>query len=299
MRNTFRGTGGYTLMEGVVVTAIGTLVFGLVLAAFIHTARSSEELMAGQQMRQEALLIGQGIEKVLRYRVDADQIALVPPAAREERGGAGASTPAAGGVTTSSAARTTVPRSLEGTLPTTATATPAPAPAARTPTAAELTSVPATIKPLLTTTGTAALERPVPGPGEHYRADELAVYSLSGGPRTEQLRTLIRNSRGLPGEARHAYLERTAPGDTGEGGEARIERLGGHPDRFQSSVSFRYATDFDGLNARWRKQSERVPRLVEYTVRVWPVGSGSDFDSARDAQGRPAGFQYTGAVRLP
>lgn len=295
-----RRRAGLTLVELAVVLGIGTMVFGLVLAALIQTSRASDDLISRQQMRQEALLIGQSVEKMLRFRVDGDQLAFAAPA-----GGRGGAQPpgAAGGETTGTTASSTLPASLQETLLTTGTApvaeTTAPAPA-RTPTPDELTSVPATIRPLMMpTTGTASA-RPNPAPGELYAPDELTVYSPGGKSGRERPLASVRNSRGLPEETKHVFLERFAVGADREPGASRVEKLGVSPDRFQSQVSFRYASEFDGLNARWKAKSAQVPRVIEYTVRVWPVGAGGDFASARDRQtGRPVGFEYAGGVKLP
>jgi hypothetical protein len=276
-----------TVVELAVVIALGTVVFGLILGALVQTSRASQDLVVRQQMRQEAMLIAQSVEKVLRFRVDGGDLVVAEASA--------------GAAPESSAGKSTVPRSLEETLRTTASAARASTPApARTPTAAELTSVPATLKPLLTgTTESAALERPRPQPGERYTAAELGLFSLSG--KAEKPLALIRNSKGLEGEPRHAYVEWAPAGKVESAADAEggaVEPLGSSSDRLQSSISFRYASGFDGLKARWQAQSGEVPRLVEYTVRVWPRSAGPDFHKARNAAGQSVGFEYTSAVRL-
>ncbi len=287
---------GFTVIEMSIVMALGTLVFGMVLAALTETSRASDEVVASQQMRQEALLIAQSVERIVRYRVDAGELALagieelqVPP---------GEATVVAQRTTAPQAAASTVPLSLVDNFPTTSAAVQMPAPSARTPTAAELTSVPATIRSILTTTTTAQQKRPPAGKEERFTSSELTVYSLSGGHEPSRLLTTIRNSRGLPNEPRHAYIDRNEPGDANEEARGSTERLGGSSDRLQSSIAFRYGTEYIGTDAQWQRRSGEVPRVIEYTVYVWPTTAGVDFASAKDSQGRAAGFKYTSAVSV-
>ena len=147
------------------------------------------------------------------------------------------------------------------------------------------------------------------GPQERYAADELIVYSPGGAAGLSALGVAaIRNippSSGAPGRV---YIERGPLDDPTSATAADlppvVRAVGTNPDRFHASVSFRYASAFDGLDARWERRAAAgtVPRLVEYTVRVWPRRTGDgpqSFAESRDASGRPRGFQLVSAVALP
>lgn len=60
-----------TLIEILVVIAVGVMVFGLILEIFISTNRAADKEITRTSMAQEAALIAQQIEQVLKgYRVD-------------------------------------------------------------------------------------------------------------------------------------------------------------------------------------------------------------------------------------
>lgn len=198
----------YSMVEVLVVTAVGAVVLGLVLDALIQTNRVSDELVLGQQMRQEALVIAQSVEKVVRLRID--------PA-----------TGATGGNE----------KFLAGEMKTLSMA---------------------------------------PAPGGQVRALETSVSTdAENGPRV--------------------VVRRAA-----EGGDAKAGVLGANPDRFRTEIAFRYAEEYDGLEAKWADSATSKPLVVEYTIHVWPKRKGFDrFENAQDAHGRNLGFKYTSAVKLP
>ena len=97
---------------------------------------------------------------------------------------------------------------------------------------------------------------------------------------------------------RHVEMTWTKPGAAATD-QAPRRKLGPNSDKFYSDISFRYAESFDGLEPRWTA-SAKSPRLVEYTVRVWPARPEfKRFEDARDKDGRPLGYTLTSAVRLP
>ncbi len=225
---------GVTLIEVTTITAVSTLIFGLVLGALISTNREANEAALVQGMRQEALLAAQRIDRTLRFRV-------------------------------ASAARPDAP----------------PAPAAL---------------PM----GDVRIAREP----EKFVPDELAVVIVQPQEtedKRSELRTLtasIRNSGGVGETASTAYIQTRDQ----QGNSATNRRnLAAQADRYQSSISFRYATDATTAGAVWISATNEVPRLVEYTIRIWPNRPQfRNFDDARDPQsGRPLGFEYISAVRLP
>ncbi|MGI8905652.1 MAG: hypothetical protein ACR2IE_04080 [Candidatus Sumerlaeaceae bacterium] len=141
-----------------------------------------------------------------------------------------------------------------------------------------------------------AAKRPASGE-ERFSAAEVVVYSLGSGSDPGKVVSAIRNSRGLGPVPSHAFLEQSSLGSTFAPG-ARRRSLGPNSDRFQSQVSFRFASSFQGTRAKWMRETREVPRLVEYTVRVWPVGSGDSFEEAERAEKRTPVFQLTSAVAL-
>jgi hypothetical protein len=130
---------------------------------------------------------------------------------------------------------------------------------------------------------------------ERFASDEVVVYSLGSGPDPSRLVAAVRNARGLGDVPSHAYLEQNAAGNA-FAPTSRRRALGPNPDKFQSQVAFRFANQFNGIDAKWSRESRDVPRVVEYTVRVWPVGKGDQSmqgqDNASDV------FQVTSAVAL-
>lgn len=358
---------GLTLVEAMVVMALGTIVFGLIITTLITTQRESDRLTTREQMHQEALLIGQSVERVLRYRISPEDLEGVVA------GGAGPDSVAGGGNATTSSPLPASIAAISSTtlLATTATqarapevATTAPAhvaqPAADSPERlapsqkAEFTSVPASIQGILGTTTTAVPPRssapaistdvlatsqamaaavkndnaraPVEPAAvanapattgspaaitaapkaaaraakpaqaqERFASDEVVIYSLGNGPDPGKLVTAIRNARGLGDVPSHAFLELNAAGNSFAPGSRR-RALGPNPDKFQSQVAFRFASQFNGTDAKWTRDSRDVPRIVEYTVRVWPVGKG---DQSLQGQDNPSDvFQITSAVAL-
>lgn len=344
---------GLTLVETLVYLALGSVVFGLVLGALISTERASARLSATEQMRQEAMLVAQSVDRVLRYRVapaDLDLRLTAGGAAEPESptgGGADDSSTTASGADTNGsipgsilqalatstsatsetagtthpmiAATQSSPTAANAASTATSSATPAPSPTpAATP---DPKTMPPSVRAVFETTGSASQ---VPAPqttttqqqagtaqpaapaapsqataAERFSTDELIIYSLNSGPDPSRLVTAIRNSPGLGQEPMRAYLEQSAAGGAFGPGSHR-ETLGPNPDKFQTQVFFRYATDFDGVNAQWARESRLVPRVVEYTVRVWPrTKEPTTFEESRDPDGRPSGIQITSAVALP
>jgi type II secretory pathway pseudopilin PulG len=324
-----------TLIETLVVMSLSTVVFGLILNTLVSTQRESDRLANTEQMHQEALLISQSVERVLRYRVSPGELEGVV------QGGAGAEAASGGGI--APATTSTLPASIaaisSATLAITTntqngshrTTAPSPTPAA-TPdnngrpdrlspaSRAEFTSVPASIQSILGTTATATGPANIPvapranAPGqqtvqvkqtskapvgqERFATDEVVVYSLSAGPDPGKLVTALRNSRGLGNVPSHAYLEQT-PGGSAFAPASRRRSLGPNPDKFQSQVTFRFASTFNGTDAQWTREAHEVPRLVEYTVRVWPIGQSDMPDPAQQHGPRAIPtFQLTSAVAL-
>lgn len=70
-------------------------------------------------------------------------------------------------------------------------------------------------------------------------------------------------------------------------------------DRIASQVQFRYAREFNGIEAVWNAAAGGTPRLVEYRVRVWPRRSGSEYEKAVDAQARPHRLELVGVAVWP
>jgi len=139
---------------------------------------------------------------------------------------------------------------------------------------------------------------PISG-SEKFGPDELVVYSLSSGPDSTRVLTAIRNSRLGTGNVVRPYLEQAPVGQIFAPG-SRQKSFGSFSDKINCQISFRYAEEFKQTDAVWTRNAKAsVPRLVEYTVRVWPVRlNASNYEDARDADGRPAGFQLTSAVAL-
>jgi hypothetical protein len=139
---------------------------------------------------------------------------------------------------------------------------------------------------------------------EKFTPDELTLVVTElaeGEDRKPELRALaasIRNGGGVGETASHAYIQ-----TRDLQGNAAISRrdLSSQSDRYQSSISFRYATDATTSSAVWMGSTNEVPRLIEYTIRLWPNRPQfRNFEDARDPQsGRPLGFEYISAVRLP
>src|SRR5262249_33239169 len=158
--------------------------------------------------------------------------------------------------------------------------------------AVDLTSVPASMKPLLSTTGTLSGRPAKLGPRERYNHDEVSFYSTPHeGPAGLVIASLA-NTGGAAEQASHAVVKRS-PAQASPDEQTNVKVLGANWKHFQSSVSFRYASGFDqsGLAAKWLGDSDKeVPRLLEYTIRVWPVQPAVAFAESRDSTGRPLGF---------
>lgn len=312
----------YSLVEAMVALGVGTLVFGLIVATLITTQRAGDRLSRQQQVRQEALLISQSVERVLRYRVSPVELAAFS-------GGAGQDGAAGGGTAGSEAATQTLPASIaplmkEATLepaqdssdaPATTSSRPARQPSPTTATANMesvdiRTSAPQSVRPLFTT-GSATLpaeqdaplvQEPKQNPRilgeERFSPNEVVVYSLTTGPDPTRIVTAIRNAPASGASGSTAYLEQSATGNSFSPGTKR-RALGLNSDRFHSQVAFRFATEADGLKAKWHREAQALPQVIEYTVRVWPKLKGDpDFENARSPEGRPLGFQITSAVAL-
>lgn len=394
--NITRSRRGMTLIETLVTMALASVVFGLILDTLVSTQRESDRLSSTEQMHQEALLISQNVERVLRYRLAPEELEGLTSG-----GAAPDAAPAGGGAVTTSSLPASIAAISSNTLEvgtsaprTVARKTPAPTPAVNSqpvqtpePPAdhlapaqrAEFTSAPASIQNILGTTTSVtapasasqiqisaappgspnlqqpaaaaqplAVSQPAPSaippsqpttstltqsaakssvamsaspqqppssradlPGrtpaaassraassqERFAADEVVVYSLGSGPDPGKLLTAIRNSRGLGDVPSHAFLEQRPASSAFSPGERR-RSLGPNPDKFQSQVSFRFATNFNSTNAIWLRSTQQVPQLVEYTVRVWPVGADDPFDAMQDSIHTPR-FQLTSAVSLP
>jgi prepilin-type N-terminal cleavage/methylation domain-containing protein len=72
--NRMTGCRGMTLVETLVVVAVGTVLLGLILGAFIETNRATNSTIARQQALQEALTKGQAIERMIRFRVRSEDL---------------------------------------------------------------------------------------------------------------------------------------------------------------------------------------------------------------------------------
>lgn len=70
-----RNVRGFTIIEAVVAVAASTIVLGLLLDAFVESNRQSQDVVENQNARQEALIIAQRVERVLRFRVNAADMA--------------------------------------------------------------------------------------------------------------------------------------------------------------------------------------------------------------------------------
>lgn len=281
---------GFTLIEVLVVMAIGGVVFGMVIDALINTDRASTALVQHQQMRQQALVISNSIEKALRQGIYD-----VPQA----RGGAAPTTAAGGGTTVSQ-----IPKSLSMTGITTAvmeSSTPGPAPTSptqarsimlprETGARAQGTTVPASIQSLFTTSPaeSAPMRATTSSVSQEFGADRILFSTLAFGLKKGTSYEIA--SEAIPG-AHHVVVRDTAT--------SAPRKLGVMSDAFQAQVSFRYAETFNGLDAVWAPTAAR-PRLVEYTVKVWPVKSKyATFETAIADDGRKERFSLTTAVALP
>jgi prepilin-type N-terminal cleavage/methylation domain-containing protein len=225
---------GMTLIEVITVTAISTLMFGLVLGAMISTNREANDAALHQGMRQEALLAAHRLEKVVRFRVPSGALSGAPPAA----------------------------------------------------------------------TGLPAGDVRIAREPEKFAPDELTLVTVQptevDKDKTE-LRAIaasVKNVGGVAETASHAYLQmRELQGSTA----VSRRDLASQSDRYQSSISFRYATFATTSSAAWTGSSNEVPRLIEYTIRIWPNRPQfRNYDDARDpVTGRLLGFEYISAVRVP
>ncbi|MBX7244389.1 MAG: hypothetical protein K1X53_02755 [Candidatus Sumerlaeaceae bacterium] len=223
----------FTIVEIIVVVGIGTVVFGLILGAFIETQREADRLLMEQELHREGLVIGRMVERIIRFRLPAGELAS---------GGAGQDA-AAGGETTATAAKTVAPQVSKT---------------------------------------------------DKFTAGELTVLSLALGTSAEEI--LCGISNGTSAGSRHVMLKNTSA--EGEGG--RSKPLGSNTDRYQSEISFRYASEFKGTDAVWKADASATPRLVEFAVRVWPNRpTFKNFADAKDGSGRNLGFTFTSAVAVP
>jgi len=66
---------GMTLVEMLVVTAVGVAVLGMILGVFIETNRSTDRTISRQQGLQEAMTRGQAVERMIRFRVRSEDLA--------------------------------------------------------------------------------------------------------------------------------------------------------------------------------------------------------------------------------
>lgn len=293
-------TKGFTLIEVLVVAVIGLVVLGMVMDAFLETSKATAELTDIQEARQEALLIAGTVERTIRFRVAPEEIAE----ADIVKGGAAQSAPA-GGEPSGSAVPISMRAELLTTHPAaarTATETTASAGAKRAPAAAasqdQFSSVPASIKPLLTT-GTVQM-RPKPPSGikdDLFREQQIAIHTFSASYPPEITRVVLGNLANAEGEVHASMSEAVVHGL--KRNPARTRNLGSRADTFLSRVSFRYASEFDGLNAKWTTQTLQAPKLIEYTVRVWPNRPESlQFSKRKSPSGLSAGFELTSAVEV-
>jgi hypothetical protein len=226
---------GFTLLEVAVITAVSTVIFGLVLNVLIQTNREATEASLTQGMRQEALLASQRLERLLRFRLS--------PAALID--------------------------------------SPAPGP------------------------GLPPGDYRLPREPERFLPDEITFVATeedtTAGQPPQSLRSIavsIKNSGGIGDAPRLAYFQtRSLSGNS----DVMTKDLGTQSDRYQTSVTFRYAVSADRNGAVWTASSNQVPEILEYTIRVWPNRPAMrNFHDARDPQtGRLMGFELISAVRLP
>lgn len=139
---------------------------------------------------------------------------------------------------------------------------------------------------------------------EKFGPDELTIVTVQpteiDKDKTELrgVAASIRNVGGVAETASHAYVQtRELQGSTA----VSRRDLASQSERYQSSISFRYATEATTASAVWVASSNEVPRAVEYTIRIWPNRSQfRNYDDARDpVTGRLLGFEYISAVRIP
>lgn len=294
-----------TLIEALVVIAVGSVVFGMILYAMTSTGKATDRAVASQQMSQEALAISRNVERIMRFRVAPSNLVQEMPA----RGGAGAPTAAGGGATIPESVKPVLAAGTDAASSATAAdrvtsgAAPKPAVPAK--------KLPPSVQPIMTsgtaeggadtesTTPTAhpaAASATAPPDTDRFDVSSLRIVSLARHATGEGPVVTIDNSAG--DKPRHVGTTWLQPGAAATD-ETPRKVLGANADKFCSDISFRYADSFDGLEPRW-VTSSKAPRLVEYTVRVWPARPEyKTFEDARDKDGRAIGFTLTSAVRLP
>ncbi len=281
---------GVTLIEALVVIAVGVIVLGLILTAMVESGRQSDDLLIRQQMRQEALVISQTIEKAIRFRVRPEYLA---PSASLPPGGA-APTPAAGGVA--------APPSVRDLL-STSTATAGASPATTSPKtngkADPSSSAPESIRNLLKDPNHASPPAARQSSDSLEKMDDrrsLRIATLAFGKDPKRLlcgfrQVLIGPKSGVemvlsPASATAAWTD--------------VRKLGMFADRLNSTVDFRYGSPSPNLDVTWRESANPDTRLVEISVKVWPVTkSAVAFDQSVDNAGRPLRFEYRTVVSLP
>lgn len=297
----------FTIIEAMVVMSLSAVLLGLLLDTFFETNRTTDELVTTQQLRQEAVYISYAVEKMLRYHVDPADLTT----SALGLGGAAPPSPA-GGDSTSASVSAVLPGSMHANLlttlpavlvkitsPTQSAAQPGSAQSAKpalSPAADQTTAIPPSIRPLLTT-GTAEA---VPTPSEErYQPLLLRLCTLSEGADSTGILHSIRASLEAGAGGSHVVVRRSALGSADKAvGPGRPVSL--FRDRIQSDIQFRYAEKYKGLEADWVSATVGKPRLIEYTVRVWPNDAKyTRFEDARDEAGRRLSFTLTSAVRLP
>jgi hypothetical protein len=272
---------GFTLVEAVVMLAVTGVVLGLILDALIQTDRSSRELVDHQQMRQEALVIAANIEKLARYRVSPPQLAQAGAPAGAE--GPAEDIPHSLSVT---GITTAVLERAAETSPTATSTTDSPTTVTRM-TDMDTTTMPPSVRTLFTTgTVQQPAEDPAANPAEAFAPGSMTLATLAAGTEPHQLLQQIEND----GQNR-LVLRNVASG--------AFRTIGLQPDKFQATVSFRYAEHFDGLQPAYNPTAS-APKLVEYTIRVWPRSERYPrFEQAIADGGRVVNFSLTSAMVLP
>jgi type II secretory pathway pseudopilin PulG len=272
---------GFTIVEALVVVAGSAIVLGLLLDVFIETTRQSEMVVENQNARQEAIIIAQRVEKVMRFRLPGQAPAEAAPA----------------GAPSSAAMSDTSPPAAEDPLTTGPTSmdfvSTAPADTETSPPATPdtMTSAPPSVRAFLTT-----MTAQTAHPTDLFTSDTLRVRSLASGLRPEAIVHTISNEKHPEAQVADAVLQ-VSPDGT-ETTQVTTRRLGAHADRFHSQVSFRYASAVENLEGQYTDATDAVPMLVQYRVRVWPKRLGPLYETAVDSRGQSSRFEIISAVVL-
>ena len=135
-----------TLIEALVVVAVGSVVLGMILYAMTSTGKATDRAVSSQQMSQEALAISRSVERAIRFRVAPANLVPENPA----RGGAGAPAAAGGGTVPESVKPILTAGSDAAMSSASASDRPGSAPMSATKPPAPAKKLPASVQPLMT-----------------------------------------------------------------------------------------------------------------------------------------------------